>query len=274
MSKSLRRLREIFDDPLFTRSLNGALVPTPLAESLVAPLSDAFAQLEYVLARATFDPAKAHGTIRIAAPETFALGGLPRLILRLRQIAPSLHIEAYELMDNYLELLASGALDFVIHVNNVQPERYITTQLLSAEAIFWARKNHPLSKRKKASLKDIFKNPLIAFHSLNVPPKVYYKLRQALSDEGIALDILLETTQLMVALQLVRESDALLLAPDYLSGVPGFEPDMVLECSIGHIPIFNKLRIGLYLVQHERTSNSSLHQWIADVMAEEYSRAA
>ena len=55
MSKTLSRLRELFDDPLFTRSAHG-MVPTPRAIELHGELEQLLQHMDYLVSYHEADP--------------------------------------------------------------------------------------------------------------------------------------------------------------------------------------------------------------------------
>src|ERR1700730_2978371 len=114
MSKALHRLRILFDDQLFFRSPHGLLV-TPRAEELAGPLKATIEQLSYYLIPIDFDPASVSVCLRLSPPEQFALGTVPQLLKRLREKDHNLNVELLHMRDDYLEMLATGKLDFVIN---------------------------------------------------------------------------------------------------------------------------------------------------------------
>ncbi|MCZ6830223.1 MAG: LysR family transcriptional regulator, partial [Gammaproteobacteria bacterium] len=71
LSKTLQKLRESFDDELFTRTAHG-LIPTPKAEALGAGLPTALLSLDKLLEDEEFDPATYEGAFRIAISPLFA----------------------------------------------------------------------------------------------------------------------------------------------------------------------------------------------------------
>src|ERR1700744_3842302 len=69
MSLALKRLREIFDDPLLVRTPHG-MVPTQRAEELIGPVRAILGQSRDLLGtRKTFDPASAAGPFNLVATE-------------------------------------------------------------------------------------------------------------------------------------------------------------------------------------------------------------
>ena len=91
VSGMLARLREVFGDPLFLRAQRG-LLPTPRTEALAVPLKRMLAKAEALLQPATFDPATAQGTLRIAATDYAQAALVLPLLAVLRREAPGLRI--------------------------------------------------------------------------------------------------------------------------------------------------------------------------------------
>lgn len=90
ISQALRRLRDVFGDPLFLRRPHG-MEPTATALALERPVTSAVEALRSALGQArAFDPATAEGVIRIAALDSQQAGLVPALAARLRLHAPGL----------------------------------------------------------------------------------------------------------------------------------------------------------------------------------------
>jgi DNA-binding transcriptional LysR family regulator len=260
MSKTLRRLREAFDDELLVRT-NSGLVPTPLAEQLSVQLEAIFNQLQS-LSPIEFDPAGARNVLRIAVPETFAMGMVPKLLMHLKQMAPTIDIDLFHLPDDYLERLRAGAIDFVIYVQDDYPEEIICHKMYSTSPRIWCRGNHPLAKKKDLTLEDICNYPKIGFHSPNISQHELRELAKALDWADVSRDMLMTTSHLMVALYLLVNTDALMVSPNDLHE---FSTLNIVSHSIGHIPLFGSLRtVDVALLQHQRTIDSPFHNWVIE----------
>ena len=66
MSKTLTRLRILFNDALFTRSSRG-MQPTPRALELAARLGEILGDISHLLSEPGFDPRAVQGEITLAA---------------------------------------------------------------------------------------------------------------------------------------------------------------------------------------------------------------
>ena len=115
MSATLRRLRDVFGDPLFVRDGRG-VVPTAFAEGLAAPLARALADVETVLAgRRAFEPSTARRTFTVLAADTTARIYLLPLLASLPACAPGVEILVAPLAEDAAERLRSGGADLVLH---------------------------------------------------------------------------------------------------------------------------------------------------------------
>ncbi|WP_395069085.1 LysR family transcriptional regulator [Paraburkholderia silvatlantica] len=92
MSLALKRLREMFDDPLFVHTSQG-MVPTTRAYELIEPVRNMLQQSRELLEqRKTFDPGEAAGTFLLVATDYVASLVLPGIIQRLQVAAPRAHV--------------------------------------------------------------------------------------------------------------------------------------------------------------------------------------
>lgn len=95
VSRSLARLRELLDDPLFVRDRSG-LTPTPRAQALAGPLRAALLELEgRVLQARPFDPGSADRTFTLAGADYGEWLLVGPLVTRLARVAPRIRVEAH-----------------------------------------------------------------------------------------------------------------------------------------------------------------------------------
>lgn len=271
VSRSLNRLRQMFGDPLLVRSSQG-LVLTARAKQLAVEVNETMNRIGGLLEAPAFDPALARGNVRIAAPESFVLGVMPRLALKTRQEAPGLLIESLHLPESYLQLLEGGYLDFVITHGEPHPEPFISTPLMSVTPRFWFRKSHPLRKKREIGLVDICSYPVISFHAQNVSRAGYRALWQMIKKAQLPPpQIVMDTSHLFVALDMLVQSPSIMLGPEYLSEIPAFK-DALISKPMESVPTFGRGQTTLSLIQHERTARSPVHLWLVERIRQEYQR--
>ena len=82
MSRTLQRLRDTFEDELFTRTAHG-LVPTPRAEELRRELPDLLENIEHVLGDSDFSPDTYAGSFKLLMPPILCESLLPSLMAEL-----------------------------------------------------------------------------------------------------------------------------------------------------------------------------------------------
>ncbi|MFC6337266.1 LysR family transcriptional regulator [Pseudomonas sp. CCM 7891] len=91
VSHALARLRDLLEDPLLVRQ-GRSLMPTSRALALAAPLADALAQMQALLAPDRFAPVSAKRTFRLAMSDYGAALLLPGLVHTLRREAPGIDL--------------------------------------------------------------------------------------------------------------------------------------------------------------------------------------
>lgn len=271
MSKTLQRLRNLFDDPLFTRTAHG-LIPTPKAEELQQPLVKLLDLMETTIFTSPFDPSNAEGLIHISVPETVAIGAIPMLLKRIHDHAPKVQLQTRNILDDHMDLLASGALDFSIYIKQEHKGDFEFSPLGTNTAVCWVRDEHPLAKKKMLDREDIISFPHVALYLPNISDRDLLRLEKTFEDAGIHRQIILETTQLLTALEVLSLSDSLMLGPKYLAEFRLTKGHFISKPF--NIPELNELKLSLCLIQHRRTLNSPLHKWIKQQLQEIFEGAA
>ncbi|BBC71136.1 ABC transporter substrate-binding protein [Altererythrobacter sp. B11] len=115
ISHSLKKLRELFGDPLFVRSPSG-LVPTTKAEQMAAQVDEIVGLSQSLLTGlAGFDPPSAERTITIAMSDVGAVATLPTLLRRMAQEAPHCRVMVEQIRQHRLaELVEAVEIDLLI----------------------------------------------------------------------------------------------------------------------------------------------------------------
>jgi DNA-binding transcriptional LysR family regulator len=97
VSKQLNRLREILEDPLFVRTVDG-MAPTPRAEALAGPIHRALTDVRSAFdSQVGFDPSASERTFRIFMNDAGQMALLPRVLAVLASEAPKLNIETVQM---------------------------------------------------------------------------------------------------------------------------------------------------------------------------------
>lgn len=146
VSASLNRLREVFGDPLFTRTSHGVL-PTQRALALAPQVQKLLADLAALLeSERPFDPAASNRIFRIAGSDHASRLLLPQLSRTLVALGSGIRLVwvppgTWSLADH----LQSGELDLAV-VARIQPPQDLATRVLYEDRyVYVMRKDHPLA---------------------------------------------------------------------------------------------------------------------------------
>jgi DNA-binding transcriptional LysR family regulator len=144
VSASLQRLRDVFGDPLFTRTSHG-VVPTPRAMELAEQVGKVLAGVAGLLEEGgAFDPARSQRIFRIAGSDHASRMLLPALSASLVQAGSGIRIVwvppgSWSLAEH----LRKGELDLAVVARIHRPSDVQTRVLYEDRYVYVMRKGHP-----------------------------------------------------------------------------------------------------------------------------------
>lgn len=146
VSHSLSRLRDHFDDPLFTRQGN-QMVPTPLARRFLESMRPGLTQIQGAVNQFhAFDPATQRKTYSLGLRDILESTFLPRLMARL-DTYPELEIVSQRIARRDMETqLAAGKLDFAVDVLLPVSNQTSHELLRRDRLVVLAREGHSLAE--------------------------------------------------------------------------------------------------------------------------------
>lgn len=257
MSKTLSRLRVLFEDPLFTRSSHG-MQPTPRASELADDLARILADVSELVSVVDFEPGAFEGEVNLALSEYMGVALLPPLVQKLRSQAPHLNLRVITRVEKQLEELAQGNLDLAVHIEHENyPPEFCVEHLGGSPPALLVRDGHPLTQGK-ATWQRLSEFPLIRLYvsdweqvAMRLSSDAYESLTRHAQGS-------LELSHLLTALEVLRGSDYFMPGPAYLlqhaeaaRGIRAVPVPQGAEKSIDYV-----------LVRHKRTANSGLHNWL------------
>lgn len=261
MSHALRRLRALFDDPLFVRSPTGVSL-TPRAEALVVPVRNGLLTLSRVLSDpAAFEPATSTRTFAIASVDLFTWVGAPGIVQRLAEQAPEVGLTVRPLGSELGPQLETGQVDLGVVPMLDDPEPYdrglqlagsLRTQVAFRDGYrCFVRASHPAL----AAAKRIGKRAYVRLDHVLVSPRGSGSgvVDRVLADAGLQRRIRLRVPSFPAALRTVAHSDLVLTGPTALEGlVPG----------VRSLPVPVSLpKHAITLVWHPRVDADPAHRW-------------
>ena len=124
MSNGLRRLREVFGDPLLVRTSEG-MTPTERALELAPVVREVLSAVDRaVQPRTDFEPAEAHRVFRIMASDYAESTLFPAVLGKLRNLAPGLTLDIMTPSDVSFLDVERGKVDMVINRFDSMPQSF------------------------------------------------------------------------------------------------------------------------------------------------------
>jgi len=269
LSKTLHKLRDSFEDELFTRTAHG-LVPTPRAEELGRELPALLETVEKVLGNEGFDPATYSGSFKLLLPPILSESLLPGLMAELQQLAPNVQIITAEVAPHYQEQLKKGEADFAAFVSADMERDILAEPIATIAPRCYMRVGHPLVE-KEMNLQDFLAYPHLRLYLPGLSRENTSMVDDVLGQYGIHRDIVLETTQFSAAVGVLCRTDALLVANAgfeagglYRERISGHEMPAELQRMIRNTHSSNRGKMSL--MRHTRTSRSAAHQWMRTLL--------
>ncbi|CAG9205528.1 Transcriptional regulator, LysR family [Paraburkholderia sabiae] len=210
VSHALRRLRTLFDDPLFVRTPSG-MVPTDAALRLHAPLTQAFGIINVAVQQlAKFDPATAHRVFRVSMSDMSEFYFLPPLLAMIDGTAPGIRIEVVNFsVETVSAAMRSGEIDLALgYVPGLDPA-CVSRTLFVDEHVCVVRAGHPL--RKRHPTKDDLAALRYVYASTNATG--HRMVEQWLEELNLRRDIVLRLPHFVVAPEIVQNTDLAVIFP-------------------------------------------------------------
>jgi len=276
LSKTLHKLRESFDDELFTRTAHG-LVPTPRAEILGQELPSLLESVERVLGSDEFLPETYNGSFKLLLPPILSESLLPGLMAELNEVAAGVQIITGDVAPEYQDQLKKGEADFAAFVA-VETQRDILAEPIATIAPrCYMRLKHPLVE-KEMSLQDFLAYPHLRLYLPGLTRENTSMVDDVLGQYGVHRDIRLETTQFASAVGVLTCTDSLLVANAgfeeggvYSDRVIGQELPAELQRMIRNTHSGNQGKMSL--MRHTRSSRSAPHQWMRALLMKHLTRS-
>lgn len=154
MSRTLNRLREAFDDPLFIRT-NKGMLPTTKALALEMPLRQILEQMNGLSNEREFDPLRSERVFRLQTSHYQAQAYMPTIAERFYLLAPNATLETSLVTETSLLRTENQTVDAVLCSEYVQlPSRFDKCLLGQEKFGCIMSKHHPLADQDQISLDD------------------------------------------------------------------------------------------------------------------------
>lgn len=143
MSNGLRRLRDLFNDPLLVRTSDG-MTATERARELQPIIRKALAELEVALQpQQEFDASTSNRVFRIMVSDYAESTLVPELVKRLRTDAPDIILDVLTPSDVTFKDVEAGKVDMAINRFDEMPQSFHQTTLWQDDFVCLVNPDHP-----------------------------------------------------------------------------------------------------------------------------------
>jgi len=259
VSLALARMRRQFNDPLFVRTAEG-MVPTPHAADLLGPLRQALELLRVATRQqVVFDAGSSSRHFRICMTDVSHLEFLPRLIHRVAQVAPSIHIEVLRIGPDTRRLLENGDADLAVGYMPELEAGFYQQQLFEQGFSCVVRNDHPhVGKRMTLTLFKREKHVAIT-----APGTGHDLLQQQLKRLGVERRLALSLPTLPGLGNLLAQSDLVATVPERVA-------QMLVSIAAVRVlaPPFELPAFAIKQHWHERFHLDPANRWLRSMIAE------
>lgn len=264
MSNGLRRLRDLFDDPLLVRTSDG-MTPTERAEELQPIVRGLLATVDKaVQPRTDFDAGSARRVFRIMASDYAESTLMPRILLKLRESAPGITLDIMTPSDVSFQDVEQGKVDMAINRFDALPQSF-------HQKVIWQDGFSCLIGAQSPLLRDFtLESYLQAQHvwvsktgmgvGVGVNPDDVQRLGwvdEALNRLGKKRRITMFTRHYQAAMLLAEQTDLIVTLPSKAAVLQSNNPRVVVKPPPFEIP-----SIDLKMAWSPLLHNDPAHRWM------------
>jgi DNA-binding transcriptional LysR family regulator len=271
MSNGLKRLRDLFNDPLLVRTSDG-MTPTKRALELQPIIRDVLSKLETsIQPEVEFDPTTSHRTFRIMTSDYAESTLLMRLIERLHTEAPNITLDLITPSDVTFHDVEQGRVDMAIN-------RFDDLPLSFHQKVVWYDQFSCVMAAKNPIIADFnLQSYLKSQHiwvsktgfgvGVGIDPNEVQKLGWVdaeLTKLGKKRDIRVFTRHYHAALQLAKTQNLIATLPSRAARIYADDPDIAITAPPFDIPPI-ALKMAWSALLHHDAGHIWLRKLITDV---------
>jgi DNA-binding transcriptional LysR family regulator len=262
VSMALRKMRTIFNDPLFIRTPTG-VTPTPRAHALVRATRPLVERLqEDLLAEEPFDPALSTRAISIALSDVGEMVFLPKLLERFRARAPRCAIRSVSMPPAQLAHgFEKGEIDLAVgYFPDLTKHNFLQRRLFTHHFACLMRAGHPL-RAKRLTLKDFLAMEHAVVHAEGRTQEIFERF---LERKRIRRKVMLHTPHFLSIPIVVARSDLVATVPHALATYfARLSPDLAVA-----MPPLDIAGFDLKQHWHRKFHNDPRNKWLREQVAQ------
>ncbi|MGJ8671210.1 MAG: LysR family transcriptional regulator [Oceanococcus sp.] len=270
MSNSLRRLRDLFDDPLLIRTSEG-MTPTERALSLQPMIQQVLASVEQAVQPQTrFDAKRSDRVFRIMASDYAESSLLPHVLRRLRVEAPQVTLDFMTPSDVSFPDVEQGKVDMAINRFDSLPQSFHQKILWSDSFACLYSKDNPINKsfdlENYLAAKHVWVSKTGMGVGVGMNPSNVQRLGwvdEALTRIDKQRQISVFTRHYQAAMLLAQDSDLIATLPSRAASLQQHNPLVVICKPPFEIPAIELTMAWSPLLQH-----NPAHKWMRRLIVE------
>jgi DNA-binding transcriptional LysR family regulator len=259
VSLALKKLREVFKDPLLIRS-NGRMTPTSRAIALEVEIQEILHKIDALnRSEASFDPLSSGAKFSIMCPEFVEYFLAPRIAARLELEAPNVKVEfKTSNPSEAFDMLDKGVLDFRLGWWP-KPNLMLRTKILFRDELVCISKKGG-STNQKLSTSEFINTRHVRLEAPRNGVSTMV-IDQAALKIGEKINIAVEVQTILSLAKVVSETGFLACSGKKIAQ----EMKNKFPIEIRPIPLnIPEVRIALYW--HERTHRQASHAWLKNLI--------
>jgi len=270
LSKSLNRLREALDDPLFLRTAYG-LKPTAHALQLKQQLPDILQALYKVTLPPHFIPTTSQRLFSFAMVESAYETLLPSYIGPLLNEAPNIKLDTYGWNEKSMQGLLQGQIDFGITARDLHPTSDYRlnnlpyginqTTLFTDQQVCLVRQDHPIIEQVKQGEWDIETYLNMKHVQVRCEGNDWWALDYHLAESNQHRHISSTLPDFYGAASVCAHSDLIFTVPsNFVRHAQKLYPLLEIPLPIDFSPL------AYVLLWHQRNDDEPGHKWIRETI--------
>jgi DNA-binding transcriptional LysR family regulator len=259
ISGMLRRLRDLFGDPLFVRTQRG-LLPTPRAEALARPLKQLLADGQHLIAPDNFDPGSSQATFVVSSNDYMQRALLVPFIRALRREARHIKLAiAPPVGETIGDALSRGHVDLAVTIPEFAMSDLPSRLLYREHYVAAVRRQHPLARGERMTIERFCSYD----HILVSPTGGSFEgpTDRALAQLGLRRRVRYSIPSFLLVPEILQTDDLIALVPSRL--LRESDDRLVLLRPPVEIPGFDVIAVW-----HARVDKNVSHRWLRNRLAE------
>lgn len=270
MSNGLRRLRDLFNDPLLVRTRDG-MTPTERALALEPIVREALSSIDRLIQNQhSFDALSSERIFRIMASDYGESTLLPDLLRRLRKEAPGITLDILTPSDVSFLDVERGKVDMVINRFDSMPQSFHQTTLWRDNFSCLLSADNPILKNftldSYLQAQHIWVSKIGIGAGVGVDPKDIQRLGWvdvALNKMGKKRRITVFTRHYQAAMLLAEQEDLIVTIPSRAARLHKDNPNLVIKTPPLEIP-----SLQLQMAWSPLLQNNPANQWLRQMIVE------